>query len=148
MASPRDDPLSYNGWAKACKNMDEIFSDYKEDASEGSSPQRPIPNGPPPGDPAYEFECPAQSWISLVEACQLERLNERRDMMMALLSLAKNSHWTEELYQEELHLLDVEYGGDTQELSSPEVSQAPHNPCATCGVDTGSDRMFCDKHAE
>ncbi len=138
MASPRDDPLSYNGWAKACKNMEEVFSDYKEDAdSEVAFP---------PGE--YEFECPAQSWISLVEACQLERLNERRDMMMNLLSLAKNSHWTEKLYQEELHLLDVEYGGDTQELSSPEVSQAPSNPCATCGVDTGSDRMFCDKHAE
>ncbi len=140
MASPRGDPLAYNGWAKACGKMDKVFSDYKEEADAESDAAFP------PGE--YEFECPAQSWISLVEACQLERLNERRDMMMNLLSLAKNSHWTDKLYQEELHLLDVEYGGDTQELSSPEVSQAPHNPCATCGVDTGSDRMFCDKHAE
>ncbi len=146
MAAPREDPLAYNGWAQMASKMD-MMSDPEEDAASDLMPQ-PIPVGPPPGDPDYEFECPAASWIALVEACRLEYVSERNLMVMKIMFLAKNSHWTDALYQEELHLLDVEYGGDTQELSSPEVSQPPHNPCATCGVDTGSDRMFCDKHLE
>lgn len=158
MALARENPLAYNGWAKAMTTADAEKKEqewmYREMPPKNQSLNNwvkrttVIPDGPPPGDPAYEFECPAQAWIALVEACRLEHVSERRDMVLSVMELAKNSHWTEELYQEELHLLDVEYGGDTQELSSPEVSQAPSNPCATCGVDTGSDRMFCAKHDE
>ncbi len=134
--------MAYNGWAKMASKVD-VGSDAESDLM----PQ-PIPVGPPPGDPDYEFECPAASWIALVEACRLEYVSERNQMVMKIMFLAKNSHWTDQLYQEELHLLDVEYGGDTEELSEPEVSRPPSNPCATCGVDTGSYRMFCDKHDE
>ncbi len=147
---PREDPLAYNGWARNAKNVDAILERQKEEGSQGNNApglghaRHPIPVGPPPGDPAYEFECPAEAWISLVEACRLEFVKERTAMVHKMLFLAKNSHWTDQLYQEELHLLDVEYGGDFE----PEVSQPPSNPCATCGVDTGSDRMFCESHDE
>ncbi len=150
MAGPREDPLAYNGWAKDAAAQ--VPLDAYEVGSQGKGPglgralkRQPIPVGPPPGDPDYEFECPAEAWISLVEACRLEFVKERTAMVQKMLFLAKNSHWTDQLYQEELHLLDVEYGGDFDE---PEVSQPPSNPCATCGVDTGSDRMFCDSHDE
>ncbi len=145
--------MAYNGWAKTAQKLNNTYT-YWHPMSKGEELKLnlpPIPVGPPPGDVDYEFECPADSWIALVEACRIERLNDRKAMVQKLLFLAKNSHWTVRLYEEELHLLDAEWGGDTQPLDGeeePAVSQAPSNPCATCGVDTGSDRMFCAKHDE
>ncbi len=62
-----------------------------------------------------EFEDPAQAWIALVEACHIADLNTRKKEVQLMIFHAKNSHWTEALYESELELLhdevSVEYGG-------------------------------------
>jgi len=62
-----------------------------------------------------EFEDPAQAWIALVEACHIADLNTRKKEVQLMIFHAKNSHWTGELYDSELELLNdevsVEYGG-------------------------------------
>ncbi len=74
----------------------------------------------------YEFENPAQSWISLVEACHLAELNLRKQAAQKFIFLAKNSHWTQELYQAELEQLDAEYGGSFD--SEPEEDDGGYGP--------------------
>ncbi len=66
-----------------------------------------------PNEPEYEFENPAQAWISLVEACRIADIDCRKTAVTIMLNEAKNSHWTEELYDAELELMDdeSEYGG-------------------------------------
>ncbi len=60
--------------------------------------------------PDYEFENPAQAWVSLVEACHLEHQEARKIAAQKFIFLAKNSHWTQQLYDEELNMMDVEWG--------------------------------------
>ncbi len=151
MSDTRGNPLSYNRWARGQAKKTANKYEYWEPSEiepELKLNLPPIPVGSDESDPGYEFECPAQSWISLVEACRVEAINERRDAVLKVMFLAKNSHWTQTLYEEELHLLDAEYGGDLEQEGDPLVSPPPCNPCATCGVDTGSDRMFCESHDE
>ncbi len=145
MSAPREDPLAYNGWAKKAQQLKTTI--MASDAESDLMPP-PMTDQKSEQDQDYEFECPAASWIALVEACRLEYVSERNQMVVKIMFLAKNSHWTDELYQAELELLDDEYGGPIEEEPELLVSPPPHNPCATCGVDTGSDRMFCEKHAE
>ncbi len=154
MAAPREDPLAYNGWATAAADMEPVLDNKALPGSQGkglgASRKQPLEI---PVDDSYEFECPAESWVCLVEACRLEREESRRDMVSKMLFLAKNSHWTEVLYQNELELLDDEYGGycggGEEALTHPECPSPPVSmPCATCGVDTGNEHNFCDRHAE
>ncbi len=125
MAAPREDPLAYNGWAKMASSL--AFGD-ELGVSDGESvlSRRHVLGEGPNGPPEYEFENPAEAWITLVEACRIEFEEERRLMVLKLMFLAKNSHWTDELYQTELELLDDEYGGPTEPISPEEcaVSQA------------------------
>ncbi len=150
MATPRGDPLAYNRWAKGASKVKDKYEYWEPEEIEPEMELNhpPTLEGSADEDPAYEFECPAQSWIALVEACRVEAINERRDAVLKVMFLAKNSHWTQVLYEEELHLLDTEYGGPIDAESDLLVSPPPSNPCATCGVDTGSDRMFCEAHLE
>lgn len=60
----------------------------------------------------YEFEDPAEAWIELVYACRVESEGDRRGAINRCLLVARNSHWTQELWREELELAEVEYGGD------------------------------------
>ncbi len=66
--------------------------------------------------PEFEFEDPATMWIELVHACRLEP-SERRKAVERCLVEARNSHWTDELWAEELAICagdpNVEWGGDT-----------------------------------
>lgn len=112
MSAPREDPLAYNGWANHAAQLKTTI--MASDADSDLMPP-PIPVGPGEDDPGYEFENPAESWIALVEACRLEYVSERNNMVMKIMFLAKNSHWTNDLYQTELELLDDEYGGPIEE---------------------------------
>ncbi len=63
--------------------------------------------------PEYEFEDPAQAWIALVEACRILDVDKRKQALTVCLNEAKNSHWSEYLYDTELDLeaCTAEYGG-------------------------------------
>ncbi len=77
-------------------------------------------------DIEYEFEDPARCWIDLVEATRNLNENKRKGAVYAMLAEAKNSHWTHQLWDDELELQQdtVEYGGefeqDTEPYSDPE----------------------------
>ncbi len=68
--------------------------------------------------PEYEFEDPASWWINLVIACRCEP-ELRRAAVETCLVEARNSHWTEELWAEELAICTedpgIEWGGDVPE---------------------------------
>ncbi len=72
----------------------------------------------------YEFEDPAGSWIDLVNACRLDGEVARRSAINRCLLVARNSHWNERLWQEEVELAEVEYGGDLGEsdMTEPNTS--------------------------
>ncbi len=61
----------------------------------------------------YEFEDPAQAWISLCEATRLLDTEKRAEACRMMVNLARNSHWDQQLYDTELELeaADAEYGG-------------------------------------
>ncbi len=86
----------------------------------------------------YEFEDPASMWMELVEACRLEP-TKRRAAVERVLIEARNSHWTPELWAEELALCagdpDVDWGtdyppqelGDTPEYLEQEGKDQEHD---------------------
>ncbi len=52
--------------------------------------------------PEFEFEDPASMWIALVDACRAPDASARRSGVERCLIEARNSHWTKELWAEEL----------------------------------------------
>ncbi len=96
-------------------------------SSELPSPHAPIrSDAKEEAETEYEFEDPARCWIDLVEATRILNEDKRKQAVYVLLSEAKNSHWTHQLYDDELELQQdtVEYGGefeqDTEPYSDPE----------------------------
>ncbi len=95
-----------------------------------SEPPLPVESSPHPDAKAeveteYEFEDPARAWIDLVEATRILNETKRKQSVWVLLSEAKNSHWTHQLWDNEIELQQdtVEYGGsveDTEPYSDPE----------------------------
>ncbi len=66
-------------------------------------------------DEQYEFEDPIEAWIDLCEACRIVDVDLRNKAVMNYLNLAKNSHWTHELMEQQiLQDEDVDYAGDAQ----------------------------------
>lgn len=66
-------------------------------------------------DDQYEFEDPIEAWIDLCEACRITDEGARKLAVMNFLNLAKNSHWTHELMEQQmLQDEDVDYAGDAQ----------------------------------
>ncbi len=64
------------------------------------------------GEPEYEFEDPIESWIDLVEACRIEDMDKRKNQVTFFLNVAKNSHWTHVLFENQmLQDEDVDYTG-------------------------------------
>ncbi len=67
--------------------------------------------------PEFEFEDPASSWVGLVQACRIKDPRARRAAVERCLVEARNSHWTQELWEEELAICagdqGVEWGTDT-----------------------------------
>lgn len=49
-------------------------------------------------DPKYDYEDPGVSWIHLVMATRILDHAERMDAITHLCIIAKNSHWTHELW--------------------------------------------------
>ncbi len=74
----------------------------------------------------YEFEDPAGSWIDLCNACRLEGEVARRSAVHRCLLVARNSHWTEALWAEEVELAEVEYGGDLGESDMTEPADSDY----------------------
>ncbi len=71
--------------------------------------------------PEFEFEDPASMWIDLVHACRAPDAAARRHGVERCLIEARNSHWTKELWEEELAICagdqGVEWGTDTAAAS-------------------------------
>ncbi len=68
-----------------------------------------------------EFEHPVKAWIDLVEACHIEDADLRNKAVMNYLNLAKNSHWTHQLWEREVDQYeDVDYVGGEQDGSDTE----------------------------
>ncbi len=66
-------------------------------------------------DEQYEFEDPIEAWIDLCEACRIGDEGARKIAVMNFLNLAKNSHWTHALMEQQiLQDEDVDYAGDAQ----------------------------------
>ncbi len=66
-------------------------------------------------DEQYEFEDPIEAWIDLCEACRVTDVNLRKDAVTMYLNLAKNSHWTHKLMEQQmLQDEDVDYAQDAQ----------------------------------
>ncbi len=110
MTAPREDPLAYNRMAALNASSDAM------------PPGKEEPDTQPPDyltGSDDEFEDPAQAWIALVEACHIADLNTRKKEVQLMIFHAKNSHWTEQLYESELELLNdevtVEYGGPNRD---------------------------------
>jgi hypothetical protein len=50
-------------------------------------------------EPEFDYEDPSLSWLELVKACHEPDHVERRQRVESMLALARNSHWTFELWQ-------------------------------------------------
>lgn len=60
----------------------------------------------------YHYEDPAVCWVSLVEATRDLDTAERKRRVAEWLFIAKNSHWTMELWKDLVEAEeDIEYGG-------------------------------------
>lgn len=81
--------------------------------------------------PQFEFEDPAECWIQLVLACHEAEIFERKQKVEAMLVEARNSHWTQELWAEELAQvcddMENEYGGPFQEQPPGDASEYPED---------------------
>ncbi len=76
----------------------------------------------------YEFEDPAGSWIDLVNACRIDGEVARRSAINRCLLVARNSHWTERLWGEEVALAAVEYQSDLGESDMTEPGTSDYVP--------------------
>ncbi len=113
-------------------------------SSDAMPPGKDEPDTQPPdfqSDDDDEFEDPAQAWIALVEACHIADLNTRKKEVQLMIFHAKNSHWTVDLYESELELLNdevsVEYGGpaDAHTLNArTKVTARAGVICPFCGM--------------
>ncbi len=74
-------------------------------------------------DEQYEFEDPIEAWIDLCEACRVVDVDLRNKAVMIYLNLAKNSHWTHELMEQQiLQDEDVDYAGGEQDAQTDSYS--------------------------